>query len=88
MHIPESHHFENILETGPQPMGRGGGFRLVVFTGRGFMRNDGGLGLDNWRCGGNMVMDGDSVRFAAAAGCKGVMGCMKSKYDLQQMWWV
>ncbi|CAG5186308.1 uncharacterized protein ALTATR162_LOCUS11548 [Alternaria atra] len=27
MHIPESHDFKDILETGLQPMGRGGGFR-------------------------------------------------------------
>lgn len=80
MHINEKHHFDNILETGLQPMGRGGGFRVVVFAGAGFLKNEGGSEVHNWRCSGNMVQKGNMVMFKAADGCEGVWGCMKSVY--------
>ncbi|KAF2013026.1 hypothetical protein BU24DRAFT_453298 [Aaosphaeria arxii CBS 175.79] len=63
MHIPESHQFEDILESGLQPMGRGGGFRIVVFRGRGYIKNEGAQGLDNWRCSGNLVLRDNVITF-------------------------
>jgi hypothetical protein len=63
MHIPEDYHFDGILETGLQPMGRGGGFRVVVFHGEGYLRNRGGLGADNWRYSGNYNRYHHTVRF-------------------------
>jgi hypothetical protein len=65
MHIRENHHFEDILDSGLQPMGRGGGFRVVVFHGAGHLRNDGDQGSDNWRCSGNQVQQGNVVTFKA-----------------------
>ncbi|KAF2831727.1 hypothetical protein CC86DRAFT_378513 [Ophiobolus disseminans] len=71
MHIPEKHHFNNILDTGLQPMGAGGGFRVVVFTGDGWIRIGGEGGETNWRVGGNVVVRGKDARF----------GSLKSKND-------
>ncbi|KAH7394990.1 hypothetical protein DE146DRAFT_756872 [Phaeosphaeria sp. MPI-PUGE-AT-0046c] len=63
MHIPEVHHFDDIIETALSPMGKGGGFRIVVFRGDGYLRNDGALGLDNWRCSGHVVQEGRLAAF-------------------------
>jgi hypothetical protein len=63
MHIPESHDFKDILETGLQPMGRGGGFRVVVFRGKGWLENRGGRSEGDWRYSGNHVVEGGVVRF-------------------------
>lgn len=63
MHIPESHYFHDILETGLQPMGRGGGFRVVVFTGKGWLANRGGREKGDWMFSGNYVVDGGVVKF-------------------------
>ena len=64
MHIPETHHFERILESGLQPMGLGGGFRVVVFQGKGWLRNQGVLGDAEWRWSGKgVVVKGNLVEF-------------------------
>lgn len=55
VHVPEKHQFEGILDSGTVAMGKGGGFRVVVFTGKGYLRNNGVLGEENWRCSGRMV---------------------------------
>ncbi|KAF2444486.1 hypothetical protein P171DRAFT_485935 [Karstenula rhodostoma CBS 690.94] len=65
MHVPVNHQFEDILETGLQPMGRGGGFRIVVFRGSGYIKNEGAGGFDNWRCSGNWVQHDNVVTFKA-----------------------
>lgn len=66
MHIPEQHAFQDILDSGMKPMGRGGGFRIVVFRGGGFMHNGGAGGLENWLCTGNKVERDGVVTFAPA----------------------
>ncbi|KAH7088967.1 hypothetical protein FB567DRAFT_321785 [Paraphoma chrysanthemicola] len=63
MHVPEDHHFDDILYSGQTRMGRGGGFRVVVFRGEGYLRNKGALGLDNWRCSGNHAQSGNECLF-------------------------
>lgn len=55
MHIPEQHNFREILETGLQPMGRGGGFRVVVFQGEGRFTNLGQRASHNCLYSGNYV---------------------------------
>jgi hypothetical protein len=79
MHIPEDHHFNGILETGLQPMGRGGGFRIVVFRGEGYLRNRGGLGANNWRYSGNHWVMGNTVRSGVAAGTQPAKAAVTSK---------
>jgi hypothetical protein len=62
MHVPEKHEFDDILDSGLKPMGRDGGFRIVVFQGQGYVKNEGALGEDNWRCSGRKVeQSGDGV---------------------------
>jgi hypothetical protein len=62
MHVPEKHEFDDILDSGLKPMGRDGGFRIVVFQGQGYVKNEGALGEDNWRCSGRkMEQSGDGV---------------------------
>jgi hypothetical protein len=68
MHIPESHYFHDILETGLQPMGRGGGFRVVVFTGKGWLENRGGREQGDWRFSGNRVVNNGLVNFRDVGG--------------------
>ena len=65
MHVPVTHQFEGILESGLLPMGKGGGFRVVVFTGEGWLVNQGNGGEDNWKCSGRVVRKGNEVRFKA-----------------------
>lgn len=68
MHVPERHHFDDIIATALSPMGKGGGFRIVVFRGDGYIRNDGALGLDNWRCSGNVVQEARVATFKKTGG--------------------
>lgn len=65
MHVPVDHQFQNILESGLQPMGHGGGFRIVVFRGSGYIKNEGAQGLDNWRCSGKYTQHGNTATFTA-----------------------
>jgi hypothetical protein len=82
MHIRQDHHFDDdILETGLLPMGPGGGFRVVVFTGGGYIRNLNEVADHNWRVSGNVVVEGRVARFRAADSCDSVWGCMKATYD-------
>lgn len=62
MHVPidGNSFFEQIVESGLQPMGRGGGFRIVVFLGKGLIKNNGARGFDNWHCSGNQTKDGNT----------------------------
>jgi hypothetical protein len=55
MHVPEKHDFDDILDSGLKPMGQGGGFRIVVFQGKGYIKNEGALGAHNWHCSGRKV---------------------------------
>jgi hypothetical protein len=70
MHVPEQHHFEGILETGLQPMGKGGGFRVVVFRGEGWLQNKGGKEDGDWKFSGDYVVEGlgDVVKFRSLGG--------------------
>lgn len=63
MHLPEDHHFSDILDSGLCKMGEGGGFRIVVFRGSGWIRNDGARGFENWRCSGNQRIEDNVIRF-------------------------
>ena len=65
MHVPidGDSHFNQLIESGLRPMGRGGGFRIVVFRGSGFVKNNGALGFDNWRCSGNVAQRGNICTF-------------------------
>ena len=63
MHLKEEHDFEGILDSGIQNMGNGGGFRVVVFTGRGFLKNNGARGFENWCCSGNQRQEGNTITF-------------------------
>lgn len=61
MHVPVKQEFKDILDSGLKPMGRGGGFRIVVFQGKGYIKNEGAQGLDNWRCSGELVKGSDAA---------------------------
>ncbi|USP75069.1 hypothetical protein yc1106_02343 [Curvularia clavata] len=95
MHIPEAHHFERILETGLQPMGRGGGFRVVVFQGKGWLRNDGRATGDAELkySGKNLVVKGNTVVFRDVDACTGLLWgrCILSNYGggewMQKLLW-
>lgn len=63
MHLREDHHFEGLLFSGLQRMGNGGGFRIVVFTGAGWIRNDGDRGFCNWLCSGNQTQKDNVITF-------------------------
>jgi len=63
MHLDEDHDFDRILESGLVPMGAGGGFRIVVFSGSGWFRNNGSRGFENWRCRGRLEQDHNLIRF-------------------------
>ena len=62
MHIDEEHYFDptSILDSGLCKMGNGGGFRIVVFTGRGYLKNKGDRGFENW-CGSGKQSQSDNV---------------------------
>jgi hypothetical protein len=82
MHIRQDHYFDDdILETGLLPMGAGGGFVVVVFTGKGFLRNENEVAAHNWLVSGKVVVEGNVARWRAVGGCEGVWGCMKATYD-------
>lgn len=69
MHIPEEHAFGCIIESGMYPMGRGGGFRVVVFQGDGWLKNNGARGFENWCCSGwegTQRQNGNVIHFRAA----------------------
>lgn len=63
MHIDEDHNFEDILESGVVQMGKGGGFRIVVFRGNGWLKNKGSRGTENWLCSGNQHQKDNVIRF-------------------------
>lgn len=63
MHLNEDHRFEHILVTGLVPMGNGGGFRVVVFQGGGWLRNNGDRGYENWLCSGNQSQNNNVITF-------------------------
>lgn len=66
MHLNEDHSFSNpILVTGLVPMGNGGGFRVVVFKGDGWLRNDGARGFENWCCSGNQSQNDNLITFGS-----------------------
>ncbi len=65
MHLNEDHYFQDpILVTGLVPMGNGGGFRVVVFKGDGWLRNNGARGYDNWCCSGNQTQNDNVISFS------------------------
>ncbi|CAI6331761.1 unnamed protein product [Periconia digitata] len=63
MHVPVRYSFDDKIESGFKPMGRGGGFRVVVFRGGGYITNLGSGGPDNWLCTGNTIERGNVVEF-------------------------
>lgn len=63
MHLHEDHQFEDIIESGIVPMGKGGGFRIVTFLGSGWIRNHGARGFENWCCSGNQWQDDNLITF-------------------------
>lgn len=63
MHVDEDHKFEDIFESGLVPMGKGGGFRIVVFGGQGWLENKGSGGSDNWLCSGNFRQKDNKCHF-------------------------
>jgi hypothetical protein len=81
MHVPADTKFNHILDTGLKPMGRGGGFRVVVFTGDGSITIGGEGGPSNWRVSGNVLEEGDSAQFRATEGCDGAWGCMNREFQ-------
>jgi hypothetical protein len=88
MHLRESHDFHDILDSALHPMGRGGGFRIVVFCGAGYIKNEGALGLDNWHFSGNQVQRENTATFRRA--CKppkGTASETKPDYQFQDWEW-
>lgn len=65
MHIDEEHHFGSILDSGLCKMGNGGGFRIVVFRGSGYLKNNGGRGFENWCCSGKQSQKDNVITFKA-----------------------
>ncbi len=65
MHLEEDHHFEDILKSKLCKMGKGGGFRVVVFRGKGWLQNNGEGGIANWYCSGNQQREDNVIRFEA-----------------------
>jgi hypothetical protein len=63
MHVPVDEMFHNVIESGIVKMGNGGGFRVVVFRGGGYLRNNGARGLDNWCCVGNQSQNDNTISF-------------------------
>ncbi|KZP34124.1 hypothetical protein FIBSPDRAFT_924403 [Athelia psychrophila] len=63
MHLEEAHHFEKILDSGLVRMGQGGGFRIVVFKGAGWIQNKGHRGDENWCCSGNQTQDNNVINY-------------------------
>ena len=53
MHVPMEHHFDDVQLQALSPMGKGGGFEIRVFSGKGYMKNGGHGGNDNWKWSGN-----------------------------------
>ena len=78
MHIREKHHFDGILETGLQPMGAGGGFRIVVFTGKGYIGNGNEAADHNWRVSGNCVVREDVATCGPAGERRSAWSGMRS----------
>jgi hypothetical protein len=58
MHVRMEYQLDNLIVQGFQPMGRGGGFEVRVFSGGGYIENKGHSGYDNWRCSGNVRQEG------------------------------
>jgi hypothetical protein len=89
MHIPADHNFDHILETGLRLMGRGGGFRIVVFKGKGRLTIGGEGGASNWRVSRNVMEQGNVAQFRPMEACQGAWGCMESAYGnwLQNDMW-
>ena len=65
MHIDEEHHFNNIIVSGLTKMGNGGGFRVVVFKGDGYLKNNGDRGFENWCCSGNQTQNNNIINFGS-----------------------
>lgn len=65
MHIDEEHDFDSILDSGMCKMGKGGGFRIVVFRGGGYLKNKGDRGFENWCCSGKQSQSGNVIYFKA-----------------------
>lgn len=76
-------------------MGRGGGFRVVVFQGKGWLRNDGwATGDAELRYSGkHLVVKGNVLEFRDVDACAGVLWarCMVSNYAggewMQKLLW-
>lgn len=65
IHIDEEHNFDFILDSGICTMGNGGGFRVVVFRGRGYLKNNGDRGFENWCCSGKQSQKDNVIYFEA-----------------------
>ena len=63
MHLSVNYNFDDMLESGIDRMGNGGGFRVVVFTGSGYIRNNGDRGYENWHCSGICSQNGNVINF-------------------------
>jgi hypothetical protein len=65
MHLDVDHDFQGILDSGLCEMGKGGGFRIVVFTGSGYLQNNGARGFENWCCSGNQEQQDNLISFSS-----------------------
>lgn len=65
MHLKVDEHFEGIVKSGLSTMGNGGGFRVVLFLGSGYLKNHGESGLENLLCHGNQTQSGNVITFQA-----------------------
>lgn len=63
MHVTVESNFHDVLQTGCQKMGKGGGFIVTIFAGSGSVENDHHRGFENWRCDGNQTQNGSVVTF-------------------------
>lgn len=68
VHLSEEHHFDEMLITEQLPMGKGGGFRMVVFLGGGYLQNEGKQNRGNWLWHGITSKQGNKIIFSPATG--------------------
>ena len=52
-----------ILDSGICKMGNGGGFRIVVFRGGGYLKNQSDRGFENWCCSGKQTQKDNVIYF-------------------------
>jgi hypothetical protein len=63
MHVPMDYHFDDLQLVAHTVMGKGGGFEVRVFSGGGYLKNNGRGGNDNWKWSGISHEEGNVVYF-------------------------